>query len=174
MKKPTKFRLLMAIAGSLILMMIALLSLEHFGLIRIPDIDSVRLYRHDRFSFGAPEYFHLPHSYSRIWDLTLLPIFIGLLLWSWRYAKHESNLKHLLLVTLVFMGAAYLLTSNIVSLVAALVFAVVSGFSFGHWTALFISTTLGLIIGLVSFGLLIGLISSFGAFALFSGVKRIL
>jgi len=173
MKKPTKLRLFMAIAGSLIFLIIALLKLENLGMITIPDIVSVRLYRQDQFSLGAPEYFSLPRSYSRLWDITMLPIFIGLLLWSWRHAAKESNLRILIFEALIIMIAAYCITSNMVALSFALVFATISGFIFGDWTAIFLSIGIGFVAGIVSFGLLFGLVISAISFSIFLGLKRI-
>ncbi|MGE5426080.1 MAG: hypothetical protein ACM3PZ_03330 [Bacillota bacterium] len=174
MKKLLKNKLFLAIAGGLVLIFAGLLLLESSGSITIPDITAVRLYRHSFFSFGAPEYLHLPFSYSRLWDLAMAPVFIGLLLWSMKHASSEANLQVLFLEALVLTTAAYFLTSIMIVLSVALLFTVLCGYFFGDWTAVHISVLTGLIAGIAAFGLLYGLIIAIAAFLANKSLKVLL
>lgn len=171
MKKLHRNKLFLAIAGGLVLAFASLILLESSGFISIPDISAVKLYRNPFFSFGAPEFFHLPCSYSRLWDIAIAPIFIGLLLWARKYASSEANLQMLFLEALVLMAAAYILTSIMIVLSVVLLFTALCGYSFGDWTATYIAFLTGFFAGIASFGLLYGLIIAIAALGFYWSIK---
>ncbi len=175
MKKLFKKRLFLVLsAGIVIMLLVGLYLLKANGIINLPTIEHIRLYKNVDFALGAPEFFHLPTPYSRFWDFLLLPTFLSLLLWSGKKVYPEANPWILGIEMIIIIVLAYFFSSGIFSLYAGALFAAVCGLSFGEWTAIFMSLFLGLIIGLIAFGLLFGLIIGLIAFGIFLGLKQVL
>lgn len=161
------------IAGLATLILISLYWLKEQGWIIIPEIESVRMYQQIDYAFGSPEFFHLPRPYSRFWDIVILPFFVGIIIHSGRHTLTEANPWILGLTMLIILILAYCFGSGILSIYAGALFTAVCGLVFGDWTAVLMSLTLGLLVGLAAFGLLFGLIISGLSYLAFLGISYV-
>lgn len=166
-------RWLAIIASLATIILISLYWLKEQGWIIIPEIESVRMYQQIDYAFGSPEFFHLPRPYSRFWDIVILPFFLGIIVHSGRRSLAEANPWILALTMLIILTLAYCFGSGILSLYTGALFTAVCGLVFGDWTAVLMSLTLGLIVGLVAFGLLFGFIISILTYLAFLGISHI-
>jgi len=172
MKKNKKKKFFLALSTGIFLLFITLSYwLETKGWIKFPEIEQVRLYFEKDFAFGAPEFFKLPRTYSRFWDLFFLPIFIAALIWSGKKSKQKANPWFLAGEMTGILIFAHYLASGVLALYAGLLFAGVCGLVFDEFTGIFLAFVFGLIVGLAGFGLLFGLLFTAGAYLVYLVLK---
>lgn len=174
MKTILQNRLFLVInTGIFIIILIGLYWLKEKGFINFPEIDKVQLYQNKNYSLGAQEFFCLPRTYSRFWDIVLLPPFLLLIFFLGSQARVEANPWIIGLETSLILLLVFTASSGILAIAAGAAFATVCGFAFGEQSGIFVSLILGLIVGLIAFGLLFGLIISGLSWLSFLLIKKL-
>lgn len=157
MKKLKNKRLFLIIGISLSLLFIGII-IEYLNIFHWPKIESIRLYYNENYSFGAPLNFKTIIPYSRLWDLSIIPLYFLLLIKVKKIIKGESKIITLSIILILMMISFYFLISFIFTIYASIFFIIIVAIYFGEKSALFLSLIFGLLIGLIFTGLLYGFI----------------
>lgn len=157
MKKFLHTWLFLVIGLSLILTVWAY-CLDYIEIIIWPDILSLQMYKNPIYRLGMPEFIELLRPYSRLWDISLAPLFIYLIIRQGYLAHQTANCWILSIVLLITSIGSQVMTSNIFAIWASLAWITVVSLFFNNQSAFFLALLAGFIFGLSFLGLFYGLI----------------